>query len=73
MEPTTKQYYQDKEYTEAEVDTMIALAEIKIIVKELAKTCVKRTEFLPVQRLVYGATGLMLTSVIVALIVSVIP
>jgi len=60
--------YRDKGYSKAEVEILVQLAELKTKVETVIDNYVKREEFEPVQRLVYGLTGLILTAVAIAAI-----
>lgn len=54
--------------SELETDIKYIRRDLDKIMDRLDNNFVKREEFVPVQRLVYGVVGLILTSVIVALI-----
>jgi thiosulfate reductase cytochrome b subunit len=54
--------------SEIETDIKYIRRDLDKIMERLDNNFVKREEFVPVQRLVYGVVGLILTSVIVALI-----
>ena len=51
-----QQDYQRKGYSEAEVEIFLTVTAIKTNQDIILKNYVKRSEFEPVQRLVYGAT-----------------
>jgi len=58
-----KQDYVEKGYTEAEVEILVAINTIKINQDTILKNYVKRDEFAPIQKLVYGLVGLVLIAV----------
>lgn len=69
---TSQTEYEDKGYTRAEVDILLAVREIKINQDIILNNYVKRDEFEPVQKVVYGLVGLVLvavTSGMIALVV----
>lgn len=55
--------YAEKGYTEAEVEILIELTKLRSSVDTVAKDYVKRSEFEPIQKLVYGVVGLILIAV----------
>jgi len=64
--------YESKGYSEAEVEILTQIASMKVKLDIVTEDYVKRAEFEPVQRLVYGLVGLVLTAVFIAVIALVI-
>lgn len=64
--------YKEKGYSEAEVEILLKIERLTGLVDVVVKSYVKREEFEPVQRLVYGLVGVILMAVVVALIALVI-
>jgi len=60
--------YKEKGYSEAEVEILLKIERLTGLVDVVVKSYVKREEFEPVQRLVYGLVGVILMAVVVALI-----
>ncbi len=64
--------YKEKGYSEAEVEILLKIERLTGLVDVVVKSYVKREEFEPVQRLVYGLVGVILMAVVVAMIALVI-
>ena len=70
-----EQLYNQKGYSGAEVEILLKLERLETEVKnfrESAAKYVRIEEFLPIQRLVYGMVGLILTGFLVAIIALVV-
>ena len=62
-----------KEYTQGEVQILLEIADLKQEVKQLKEAkYIRREEFEPVQRLVYGMVGIILIAFLGAVIALVI-
>jgi thiosulfate reductase cytochrome b subunit len=65
---TLKDDYMRKGYTKAEVDILVKLATIETNQTTILKNYVRKDQFEPVQRLVYGLVALVLIAVMSGLI-----
>jgi hypothetical protein len=64
---------EQKGYSKAEVEILVALSKLETNQNIIIQNYVKRTEFEPVQRIVYGLVALFLMAVAGGIIALVIP